>query len=65
MFLIHDKCGFHLHLFDFPFVYQFYFRMTTLVESTCWNPAEVIISNDFKMFDKVYYLNKKWSVPSL
>ena len=26
--------GFHLHLLDIPFIYQFYSRVTTLVEST-------------------------------
>ena len=39
----------------FPFVYQFYTRMTsTLVESKCWNPAELYIfiafHNNFKIF---------------
>ena len=26
--------GFHLHILDIPFIYQFYSRVTTLVEST-------------------------------
>ena len=34
--------GFHIHLLVLPFVYQFYTRMTTLVESTFWNLAEII-----------------------
>jgi hypothetical protein len=33
MKLIMDS--FHLCLFDFPFIYQFYSIMTTLVKSTC------------------------------
>ena len=34
--------GFHIHLLVLPFVYQFYKRMTTLVESTLRNLAEII-----------------------
>ena len=33
--------GFHLHLLDIPFIYQFYSRVTTLVESTRWKPVEL------------------------
>ena len=29
-----DVGGFHLHLLEFPFIYQFYPRMIILVEST-------------------------------
>ena len=35
--------SFHLCLFDFPFIYQFYSIITTLVKSTCWNPADLFI----------------------
>ena len=40
--------GFHLHLFVFPFVYQFYTRMTAWVESTFLNPAELLFFLSFQ-----------------
>ena len=48
-------CGvFNLHLLEFTFVYQFYSRKTTLVESTFWNPvglfAFMAFHNHFKIF---------------
>ena len=43
--LKHDS--FHLCLFDFPLIYQFYSVMTTLVRTTCWNPADLIIWKSF------------------
>ena len=55
--------GFHLHFLVVPFVYPFYNRMTALkvVESTFWNPAELlfnfhIISRYFEMFCYLKYL---------
>ena len=33
----------HLCLFNFPFIYQFYSIMATLVNSTCWNTADLLI----------------------
>ena len=39
--------SFHLCLFDFPLIYQFYSIMTTLVRTICWNPAELIIWKSF------------------
>ena len=41
----HDS--FHLCLFNFPLIYQFHSIMTTLVRTTCWNPAELIIWKSF------------------
>ena len=35
--------GFHLHILVFPFIYQFYTRMTTLVQSQFQNPSELFI----------------------
>jgi hypothetical protein len=41
MFLLKNFTGrFYLHLLVYPFVYQFNTKMTTLVESIFWNPAE-------------------------
>ena len=47
-----DHCGsdldsFHLCLFNFLLIYQFHSIMTTLVRTTCWNPAELIIWKSF------------------
>ena len=42
-----DCDSFHLCLFDFPLIYQFYSIMTTLVRTICWNPAELIIWKSF------------------
>ena len=39
--------SFHLCLFNFPLIYQFHSIMTTLVRTTCWNPAELIIWKSF------------------
>ena len=48
---------FHLCLFNFPFIYQFYSIMTTLDKWTCLNPADLFISKSFNQhfifFDKV------------
>ena len=40
--------SFHLCLFDFPFIYQFYFLMTPLVKSAFWNPADLLILKSFQ-----------------
>ena len=60
--------SFHLCLFDFPFIYHFYFIMTTLVKSICWNAADLFIFKSFqnnlirrvtlKMFTGVYRVIK-------
>ena len=46
--------AFNLHLLEFTFIYQFYSRKTTLVESTFWNPvglfAFMSFHNHFKLF---------------
>ena len=36
-----DLGGFHLQLFQFPFICQIYSRMTTLAESTCQNSTKL------------------------
>ena len=52
---------FNLHLLEFTFVYQFYSRKTTLVESTFWNPAGLFAFMSFhNHFKLVGYL--KWEV---
>ena len=60
--------SFHLCLFDFPFIYQFYSMMNTLVKLTCWNPTDLFIFKSFhqhfKNFDKVCYLKEKYSFRS-
>ena len=43
-----DCDSFHLCLFDFPLIYQFYSIMTTLVRTTCWNLADLIIWKSFQ-----------------
>ena len=43
----YDRDSFHLCLFDFPLIYQFYSIMTTLDTTTCWNPADLIIWKSF------------------
>ena len=43
-----DGDSFHLSLFDFHFIYQFYFLMTTLVKSAFWNPADLLILKSFQ-----------------
>ena len=43
----YDRDSFHLCLFDFPLIYQFYSIMTTLDTTTCWNPADLIIWTSF------------------
>ena len=40
--------SFHLYLFDFPLIYQFYAIMNTLVRPTCWNPTDRFISPTFQ-----------------
>ena len=49
-----DLGAFNLHLLEFAFVYQFYSRKTTLVESTFWNLVGLFVfmsfHNNFKMF---------------
>ena len=48
-----DFGAFNLHLLEFTFVYQFYSRNTSLVESTFWNPVELfafmLFHNNFKI----------------
>ena len=39
--------SFYLCLFNFLLIYQFHSIMTTLVRTTCWNPAELIIWKSF------------------
>ena len=57
-----DIDSFHLCLFDFPFICQFYSIMITLVKSTFWNTADHWLSNHFinisNFFDKVCYLKR-------
>ena len=53
--LIVDYDSFHLYLFDFPFIYQFYSTMTTLVKSTCWNPADLFILKSFHQHLKLFW----------
>ena len=53
--IFHGYCGaFNLHLLEFNFVYQFYSRKTTIVESTFWDPvglfAFMSFHNHFKIF---------------
>ena len=38
-----DFGAFYLHLLEFTFVYQFYSRKTTLVDSTFWNSVGLCI----------------------
>ena len=45
-----DLGGFHLHLQVYPFIYQFYTRMTVLIETTFWNHAELFI---FTLFQNI------------
>ena len=49
--------SFHLCLFDFPFIYQFHFLMTTLVKSAFWNPADLLI---FKSFQQHFSIISKF-----
>ena len=48
---------FHLCLFNFPFIYQFHFLMTTLVKSAFWNPADLLI---FKSFQQHFSIISKF-----
>ena len=61
--------GFHLHILVYPLVYQLYARMTVIVKSTFWNPAELFIfiafDNHFKYFDTVHYLKQEASFASI
>ena len=34
------KCGFHVHLLAYPFLDQFFTRITALVESPFWNSVK-------------------------
>ena len=45
--------SFHLCLFDFPFIYQFHFLMTTLVKSAFWNPADLLIFKSFQQHSSI------------
>ena len=47
--------SFHLCLFNFPFIYHFYFVITNLFKSPCWNPADLFI---FKSFHQ--HFKKMW-----
>ena len=49
--------SFHLCLFDFPFIYQFYSMMNTLLKPTCWNPADLLI---FKSFQQHFSIISKF-----
>ena len=42
-----DLDSFHLCLFDFHFIFQFYSILTTLVNSAYWNPADLFIFKSF------------------
>ena len=44
--------GFHLHLLVYPFVHQFYPRMTDLVESIFCNLLNYSLSNNFTVISK-------------
>jgi hypothetical protein len=50
-----NQGGFHLHLLDFPFIYQFYSKMTILVETTFKNET---IHFQIILFCKVCYLEE-------
>ena len=53
--------GFNLHLLDFTFINQFYFRKTILVESIFWNPvglfAFISFHNHFKLSSTLFNLH--------
>ena len=49
-----DIDSFHLCLFDFPFIYQFHFLMTTLVKSAFWNPADLPIFKSFQQHFSIF-----------
>ena len=52
-------------LFDFPFIYQFYFTMNTLVKPTCWNPDDLFIFKSFHQhFKTKCYIKEKCSICS-
>ena len=57
--------GFHLHLLVYPFIYWFNTKITALVESTFWNPAELFIfisfHNHFKLFCQCVLLKTRIS----
>ena len=60
LFIEYDS--FHLCLFDFHFIYQFYFLMTTLVKSAFWNTADLLIFKSFQHHFKIcllWFLHKK------
>ena len=52
--------GFHLHHLVFPFVYQFYTRMTAQVESTFWKSSKLFIFIAFHNHFKIYLLSCYW-----
>ena len=53
--------SFHLCRFDFPFIYQFYSMMNTLVKPTCWNPADLFIFKSFHQhFKNFYWFQKRY-----
>ena len=47
--------SFHLCLFNFPFIYQFYSMMNILVKPTCWNPADLFIFKSFHQHFKIFW----------
>ena len=53
--------AFNLHLLDFTFINQFYFRKTILVESIFWNPvglfAFISFHNHFKLSSTLFNLH--------
>ena len=46
--------AFYLHLLELFFVYQFYSRVTTLVESTSQNPVEIFVFMSFHNHLKLF-----------
>ena len=52
--------GFHTHLLVYPFVYQFYTRMTAQVESTFWKSSKLFIFIAFHNHFKIYFLSCYW-----
>ena len=56
--------SFHLCLFDFHFIYQFYFLLSTLVKSAFWIPDGLLIFKSFQHHFNVcllWFLHKKRS----
>ena len=58
------KCGFHVHLLAYPFIDHFFTRITALVESPFWNPAEPFCSISFHS-SKYFYMMCKTTLTIL